>query len=321
MFCAAGAMLLAPASALAAPDANFTFSPTSPVSGDVVTFTSTSEPDGSPIVSQEWDILDDGSVEATGQSATWSFPAPGAYRVELRVRAQNGETDTRARTVTVRNRPPTASFTFDPSPPAKGEVVTLNSNSRDLDGSVVSHAWDLDNDGAFDDANDPTTSRVFPEAGSYTVRLQVTDDDRATDTATVSIPVIESRQPQFMTPFPVVRIQGRATGSGARITRLTVQAPAGARLRVTCRGKRRRCPKRRTLNRTVAPRTDGRTPVTRVRRFERRLRAGAIVRVYVTGDGVIGKYSRFTIRRGRAPQRRDHCLMPGSMQPARCPSG
>jgi hypothetical protein len=140
----------------------------------------------------------------------------------------------------------------------------------------------------------------------------------------VSIPVIESREPpppRFMTPFPIVRIQGRATLSGARITRLTVQAPAGSRVRVTCKGKRRRgCPKR-AVNRTVAPRPDGRTPVIRIRRFQRRLRAGAIVRVFVTGEGVIGKYARFAIRRGRAPGRRDLCVMPGSSTPARCPSG
>ena len=59
--------------------------------------------------------------------------------------------------------------------------------------------------------------------------------------------------------------------------------------------------------------------MTRIRRMQRRLRPGAIVRVYVTGDGVIGKYARFTIRRRSAPERRDLCLMPGSMQPARCP--
>jgi hypothetical protein len=66
-------------------------------------------------------------------------------------------------------------------------------------------------------------------------------------------------------------------------------------------------------------RSDGRTPTIRIKRFQRSLRAGAIVRVYVTGDGVIGKYSRFVVRRRRAPARRDLCLMPGSLQPARCP--
>jgi PKD repeat protein len=322
--CAALAMLLAPAPALADPQANFTFSPTSPVSGDVVTFTSTSTPNGSPLVSYEWDIGNNGTTDATGQSATWSFSAPGSHPVRLTVRAQNGDSDDRTRTVTVRNRPPTASFTYSPSPPTKGEVVTFNSNSSDLDGRIVSHAWDLDADGAFDDATDTITSRVFPEAGGYSVGLRVTDDRGEASTTVVSIPVVESRQPQqalFMTPFPIVRIQGRAIPSGARITRLSVQAPAGSRVRVTCRGKRRNCPKRRTVNRTLAPTSNGRTPVVRIRRMERRLRAGAIIRVYVTGDGVIGKYARFTIRRRRAPQRRDLCLMPGSMRPARCPSG
>jgi hypothetical protein len=322
---AAALLLLAPSSAVAEVNAEFSVSPSSPVSGEVVTFTSTSSSDEAPITSEVWDLDNDGAFDdASGRTASRSFPSPGTYRVRLRATDGQGDSETASRNITVRNSPPTASFTYEPSPPLRGEVVTLNSNSSDVDGTIVSHAWDLDNDGAFDDATDSITTRVFPEAGSYSVGLRVRDNAGESSTTVISIPVVASRQPlqaSFMTPFPVVRIQGRATRAGARITRLTVQAPAGVRLRVTCRGKRRGCPKRRTVNRTVQARSDGRTPITRIRRFERRLRAGAVIRVYVTADGVIGKYSRFVVRRRRAPARRDLCLLPGSMQPARCPGG
>ena len=212
-----------------------------------------------------------------------------------------------------------AEFSVSPTNPVSGDTVTFTSTSRSDSSPIATQEWDLDNDGAFDDSNTPTASLVFPAAGTFSVGLQVTDDDGARNSAVVSIPVLESRQPPFMTPFPIVRIQGSATRAGARITALTVQAPAGARVRVTCRGKRRGCPRRRTAERTVQARSDGRTPTIRIKRFQRSLRAGAIVRVYVTGDGVIGKYSRFVVRRRRAPARRDLCLMPGSLQPARCP--
>ena len=57
----------------------------------------------------------------------------------------------------------------------------------------------------------------------------------------------------------------------------------------------------------------------RVRSFERRLRRGAVIEVFVTAPGRIGKYTRFTIRANAAPARRDLCLQPGKSKPAACP--
>ena len=56
--------------------------------------------------------------------------------------------------VVAANRLPQASFTSSPPNPVVGAPVTFRSTSRDPDGRVVSHAWDLDNDGAFDDGSD-----------------------------------------------------------------------------------------------------------------------------------------------------------------------
>jgi hypothetical protein len=42
------------------------------------------------------------------------------------------------------------------------------------------------------------------------------------------------------------------------------------------------------------------------------------IEVYVTKPGMIGKFTRFTIRKGKAPSRIDRCLMPGSTKPVRC---
>ena len=40
--------------------------------------------------------------------------------------------------------------------------------------------------------------------------------------------------------------------------------------------------------------------------------------VFVTKPGMIGKYTRFKIRKAKAPTRTDRCLMPGSNKPVRC---
>jgi hypothetical protein len=115
--------------------------------------------------------------------------------------------------------------------------------------------------------------------------------------------------PLLLDPFPVVRIRGRSTPQGARITLLTVRAPRRARVSVGCSGAG--CPTRRWAH-TAA--------LTRVRAFERELRAGVRLTVNVTRSGWIGKQTVIVIRRSRAPLRHDRCLYPGSASPEPCPS-
>ena len=59
--------------------------------------------------------------------------------------------------------------------------------------------------------------------------------------------------------------------------------------------------------------------LVRVRKLERVLRAGAVVKIYVTQRARIGKYTRVKIRAGKAPARIDMCLPPDSWRPVRCP--
>jgi hypothetical protein len=112
-----------------------------------------------------------------------------------------------------------------------------------------------------------------------------------------------------MSPAPVVRIRGRLTRSGARITLLTVRAPRGARIALRCFG--RGCPARRWA---------GTASLTRIARFQGPLPAGTRLVVSVTKPGRIGKHTTIVIRRGAAPTRRDRCLMPSARKPVRCPA-
>ena len=112
-----------------------------------------------------------------------------------------------------------------------------------------------------------------------------------------------------MNPFPVVRIRGRLTTHGARVTLLTVRAPRGARIAVKCTGHD--CVRRRFAVTAV---------VVHLRPYERVLRAGTQLEIRVTKPSFIGKYTRFVMRRGQPPMRRDRCLMPGSSRPVTCPS-
>jgi len=57
-----------------------------------------------------------------------------------------------------------------------GRAVTFRSNSTDIDGTIVEHAWDWDGDEAYDSFG-ANQSRVFPFEGTFEVRLKVTDND------------------------------------------------------------------------------------------------------------------------------------------------
>ena len=116
---------------------------------------------------------------------------------------------------------------------------------------------------------------------------------------------------RLMSPYPVVRLAGRLTPRGARIRVLSVlRAPKCARVRVSCRG--RSCPAKR------ASRYIG-SGALRFRRFERRLRAGTVLTVRISKGDLIGKLTRFRIRRGRVPSRSDRCLRPGERSGSPCP--
>jgi PKD repeat protein len=340
------------------PTACFTQTPATPKTAETVTFSSacSSDSDGR-IAGQAWDLDNDGSFDdGTGVTAKRSWAAPGNYTVRLGVVDDDGETAIQTKTVTIANRGPVASFSFTPAEPVTGQTVTLTSTSVDPDGTLRSQSWDLDNDGQFDDASGPSASFTPSAARSYPVSILVVDDRGAAATASKTFLVTErpsnpppssgsqpqpqpttpaqpfddslatsaeppvstspSTQLRWLDPFPVVRIRGRTTRSGVFLNLFTVRAPGGARIELRCAG--RGCPKRRV--RKLVKTSSGRPATMRFKALEGPLRAGIRIQVLVTRKGMVGKYTRFAIRRIKLPVRTDRCLMPGSGRPVRCPA-
>ena len=211
--------------------------------------------------------------------------------------------------------------------------VTFTATASDPDGTVAAIDWDIDGDGQFDDGTGAVVTRNFSTSGSRVVSVRATDNAGVATIAFRTIEVTGSSQGQpgpvgaggaptssasskqlaMITPFPIVRIRGLIVRGSARLTLLSVKAPKGARVKVICHGGG--CPKKKSVVLRVA---SGKSPV-RVRSLERRLRKGAVVEVFVTAPGRIGKYTRFTIRANAAPARRDLCLRPGKSKPVACP--
>jgi PKD repeat protein len=334
------------------PVASFTNDPSVPLVNQLVTFTSTSTDSDGTIVHEAWDLDGDNVNDATGHTATWLYTQPGPHTVRLRVRDNAGVVTPVRRVIVVvaPNRPPTASFGFAPAAPVAGQAVTFTSASSDPEGAATTVAWDLDHDGSFDDAAGSTAAWTFPAVGNFVVALRATDDKGASSVAAQTVTVRGAASAQdalaaprpgnsapgasplgptpspgtvgliptarnglMISPFPVVRIRGHGSGSGIVIELLSIRAPRGAKVlaRCTIRG----CPRRHTTARAVSA-----VRTLRLRSLERRYAPGAVLEVYVTLPGRIGKYVRFTIRRGRAPARSDRCLGPGGTQPIPCPA-
>jgi hypothetical protein len=123
--------------------------------------------------------------------------------------------------------------------------------------------------------------------------------------------------PSLLAPFPVVRVAGVAFANGMKLRLLSVQqAPPGALVQVRCRG--RGCP-RHGVRRTTVGGPHG-VPAIVFRSFERFLRPGAVLEIFITKPGTLGKYTRLRVRRGQVPERIDLCLDAGGVKPIACPA-
>ena len=82
------------------------------------------------------------------------------------------------------NQPPVASATASPTSGPAPLTVTFNgSASSDPDGDALTYAWDLDGDGAFDDATSAVVPFTYQARGRYQASLRVTDARGATHTS------------------------------------------------------------------------------------------------------------------------------------------
>jgi len=157
------------------PVASFTFTPTIPTAGTIVTFTSTSyDPDGT-IIGWRWSF-GDGRI-ATGPITTHVYTNNANYTVTLLVVDNGNLTATTSRQITVvLDELPVANFTFAPLNPVAGQNVTFNpTGSFDPDGIIVRYNWTFSDFTTIITFNNSSVFHAFAKAGSYNVILTVTD--------------------------------------------------------------------------------------------------------------------------------------------------
>ncbi len=71
------------------------------------------------------------------------------------------------------------------------ETVSLSGSATDWLDTTFDYAWDLDNDGAYDDSTLQNPDHTFTTTGTKTVGLQVTDSQGGVGTATAEVVVVD----------------------------------------------------------------------------------------------------------------------------------
>jgi PKD repeat protein len=138
-----------------------------------------SDPDGS-VAAWEWDLDNDGVFEHSGSPVSAVFGSWGTRTIALRVIDDWGVATTTTAQIRVLAPPVAAGVVTTASPAVNANVSFLPTGSSDPDGTIVKYQWDFNDDGA----TDKTTTSAgtvatwkWTAAGSYQVKLTVTDND------------------------------------------------------------------------------------------------------------------------------------------------
>jgi PKD repeat protein len=304
----------------APPTAAFSWSPLAPIAGQDVRFASESDdPDGA-IQSYSWSFGD--GVTSDQRNPEHPFATEGPKSVTLTVTDAWGATSSATHDVIVAalvpgpkpgpGNPPIARFAFGPRNPRVGDPVEFASSAVDPEGELRGTTWDLDGDGEFDDGRGEDVIYTYTKPGDKQVRMRVEDAAglAAVSQRTVEVDRAPTPPPGFLRPPPRISFQGQIFPRGSNIRLLSVRAPRGALVTVRCTGKS--CPAKQRRKRV-------KRNSVRFRSFERFLRAGVRVEIFVRKPNTIGDYRRYTIRAGKGPKDVQRCLMPGKSKPSRCP--
>jgi PKD repeat protein len=166
----------------AAPTANFSANKTTGAAPLAVTFTDSS----TNATAWSWNFGD--GTTSTTRNPSKTYSNSGSYTVKLTATGPGGSvTATKANyiTVTAASAAPVASFTASPTSGGAPLLVTLTDTST---GTVSARTWDL-GDGTTSTAQ--SVAKTYNTAGSYTVKLTVTNAGGSTSTTrTMSVTAV-----------------------------------------------------------------------------------------------------------------------------------
>ncbi len=179
-----------------APTANFTSSPTAPVVNELVVFdsSSTTVPTGRTITDYAWNFGDDTPIiHGDNRIISHNFARAGTFIVNLVVTDNTGATGQRSAQVVVGSGDPIPVITASPTTAAAGTQIGFSSaGSKTFGGATIaSYSWNFGDSGS--GVNNTSAlanpTHTFAAAGTYTVRLTITDSQGRVGTVTISITI------------------------------------------------------------------------------------------------------------------------------------
>ncbi len=155
------------------PEANFTYRPTLPTTGETVHFVDRSS-DDIAVKSWKWDFGD--GFTSTEQHPEHAYGTDGTYQVTLTVTDVFGEASAVTHPVPVANSRPKVTFSWDPVNPLETETVVFQARVEDKDHDVERVEWRFE-DGVTMEGE--TVNRSFEVKGLYNVTVVAIDADDA----------------------------------------------------------------------------------------------------------------------------------------------
>ena len=123
------------------------------------------------------------------QTASHIYTKRGDVKVKFSVKDDDSATDTQQVTMTITNPAPVVSIVSEmKKSPNEDETVSLTGSATDTasDMATLTYAWDF-GDGTT--ATGPIANHIYPQSGTYTITLAVTDDEGARGTALAKMTV------------------------------------------------------------------------------------------------------------------------------------
>ena len=159
-----------------------------------LTFSSSSlDPDGN-LVSFKWYFSNE--LISEENQFTISFNETGIYQMKLEVQDNDGVWSPQIATnfKIISNTAPSVDFSYS----SEGSVYTLNSSASDLEGSISSYEWLINNASYSIEEN---ITWAANKTGTYTITLEVTDDGGMKSTISKDIVVKIAEMKNFVATF------------------------------------------------------------------------------------------------------------------------
>ena len=173
----------------------------------------------------EWDFGAGSRRSGTDATVSKAYDDPGTYNVILTVTDEVGQTGQTTQTITVGGGTPTASFSFSPTQPMINQSVSFNAggSSAGSASSITTYTWDF-GDGSSVSGSAATRSHTYSTAGTYVVRLTITNSDGERATTTQNVPVGNPQPTAAFTMSPT----DPSAGQSVQFNGSSSTAPAGA---------------------------------------------------------------------------------------------